>query len=77
MILNTVEDCFRYRLLRKISSDKEKSARSVEVAIERMKRARQAVGFKLWEYVIMEGYMAMFHISRAVLYKDGIQEKSH
>jgi len=28
-------------------------------------------------FVILAAYTAMFHAARAVLYKDGIQEKSH
>ena len=31
----------------------------------------------MFSYAILEAYMMMFHASRALLYKDGIQEKSH
>ena len=77
MEIRNTEDCFRFRLLRKIKPDKEKSNKSLEVAESRLKRAKDALKFKIFDFVILESYTAMFHASRALLYRDGIQEKSH
>ncbi|RLJ00362.1 MAG: HEPN domain-containing protein [Candidatus Aenigmatarchaeota archaeon] len=81
MKIETLEDCFKFRLLRKIRPDIEKSKRSLEIARERLKTANTAydiaLKFKFFNFVIIEAYMAMFHAARALLYKDGIQEKSH
>ncbi len=77
MEIKTVEDCFTYRLLRKIPPDKEKSKRSIELAEQCLAQGEQAVKIGISRYVILETYMAMFHASRALLYKDGVQEKSH
>ena len=77
MEIKTVEDCFRFRLLRKISPDKDKSARSLELAGQRLEEAKKAIGLKIFKYAVLEAYMAMFHAARALLYNDGIQEKSH
>ena len=30
-----------------------------------------------FHYVVIDAYMAMFHATRAILYDEGIQEKSH
>ena len=77
MEIRNVEDCFRFRLLRKINPDKEKTKRSLEISDIKLEEARKALNLKIFEYVILGSYMAMFHSARALLYKDGIQEKSH
>lgn len=77
MIAHTVEECFRLRLLRKIQPDTEKSRKSLELARMRLLRGAEAVEAGFFEFAILEAYMTMFHAARAVLYKDGVQEKSH
>ena len=77
MEIRNTEDCFRFRLLRKIKPDKSKSEKSMEIAEKRLKGAREILNHKLFDFVVLESYMSMFHAARALLYKDGIQEKSH
>ena len=77
MEIKNTDDCFKFRLLRRIKPDKEKTKKSLELAKERLKQAQDAIKFKIFQFAILEAYMAMFHASRALLYKDGIQEKSH
>ena len=77
MEIRNIEDCFKFRLLRKIKPDKEKSARSLEIAKQRLKEAEKAIKLKIYQFAVLQGYMAMFHAARALLYRDGIQEKSH
>ena len=77
MEITNLEDCFKFRLLRYIKPDKEKTKRSIEVSKQRLNEAEMAFKFKIFKYVILESYMAMFHSARALLYKEGIQEKSH
>ena len=77
MEIKNVEDCFKFRLLRKINPDKEKSKRSLQIAEVKLKETEEALKLKIYTYVIIGAYMAMFHSSRAILYKEGIQEKSH
>ena len=77
MEIRNAEDCFRFRLLRRINPDKEKTKRSLEISDIKLEEARKALNLKIFEYVILGSYMAMFHSARALLYKDGIQEKSH
>jgi len=77
MKIETVEDCFKYRLLRKINPDIEKSKVSIKIAEEKLKRAKEAFKNGFFDFVIIEAYTSMFHAARALLYKDGIQEKSH
>jgi uncharacterized protein (UPF0332 family) len=77
MEIRNTEDCFRFRLLRKIKSDKPKSDKSMEIAEGRLKRAKNALKLNIFDFIILESYMSMFHAARALLYNDGIQEKSH
>lgn len=77
MEIKNVDDCFRFRLLRKIKPDEEKSKKSIEIAKARIEKAKEAIKLKVFEFAILEAYMAMFHAARALLYKEGIQEKSH
>ena len=77
MEIRNVEDCFRFRLLRKIEPDEEKSKKSLEISKQKLNEAERAIKLEIYEYAILESYMAMFHASRALLYKAGIQEKSH
>jgi uncharacterized protein (UPF0332 family) len=75
-----IEDCFRARVLRKISPDKEKSVRSMELAKKNLKKVSLLIEEDkelFFEIVVINSYMAMFHAARAVLYLDGIQEKNH
>jgi uncharacterized protein (UPF0332 family) len=77
MEIKTIKECFRFRLLRKISPDKEKSLKSIEKAEKRLEKAKDLLKFNFFEEALMESYMSMFHAARTLLYLDGIQEKSH
>ena len=77
MEIRNIEDCFKFRLLRKIEPDKEKTKKSLEISKQRLNETERAIELKIFQYAVLESYMAMFHAARALLYKDGIQEKSH
>ena len=77
MEIRTIEDCIRERLLRKVQPDKEKSIKSMDRSRKKIKNAEKAIEVKIYPYAILEAYNAMFHAARAILYRDGIQEKSH
>ncbi len=79
MKIETVEDCFKLRLLRKIKPDINKAKTSLALTKNRIKEAEELFKSKynFFNLVIIQSYMAMFHAARALLYLDGIQEKSH
>ena len=77
MEIKNIADCFKFRLLRKISPDKDKSNKSLEIAKKRLIQAENALKLKIFSYSILEAYIVMFHSARAILYKEGVQEKSH
>ena len=77
MEIRNIDDCFKLRLLRKIIPDKEKSKKSIKISKDKLKSAKEAFKLKFFRYAIIDSYMAIFHAARALLYKDGIQEKNH
>jgi uncharacterized protein (UPF0332 family) len=72
-----LNECFEKRLLRKERPDPEKSRRSIEVAQTKIDEAEKALGVDLTDTAVILAYTAMFHVARAVLFKDGVIEKSH
>ena len=69
--------CFRKRLLRRERPDVEKSRRSIEVAQAKLNAAEKAFSHGLLDATVVLAYTTMFHAARAILFKDGIIEKSH
>jgi len=72
-----VKECFEKRLLRKIALDKNKSKSSIKISENKLLEAKKLFDSEFFNQVIISSYTSMFHASRALLYKDGIQEKSH
>lgn len=72
-----ISECFEKRLLRRTAPDLNKAKRSIEIAENKLKTAKEAYGKKLYGPTLIYGYTSMFHSSRALLYKDGVSEKSH
>lgn len=72
-----LRDCFRKRLLRRVRPDAVKSTRSIEVALIKLEEAEKALKNELFDAAIILSYTAMFHAARALLFRDGIVEKSH
>ena len=74
--MNT-KDCFERRLLRRTEPSPEKAARALEMAMGRIERAESLAVHGFFEDAIVSAYTAMFQAARALLFKDGIVEKSH
>lgn len=71
------DDCMQRGLLRKIPSSKDKATRSLNKAKKWLTEAQHAVTGGAFNSSVLASYMAMFHAARAVLFRDGIREKSH
>jgi len=72
-----LNECFRKRLLRRERPDLAKSKRSIEVAGAKLNEAERAFNHGLLDATVVLAYTTMFHAARAILFKDGIIEKSH
>jgi uncharacterized protein (UPF0332 family) len=55
----------------------EKSERSIEIAETKLNETEKALSHGLFDATTILAYTAMFHAARAILFRDGIVEKSH
>jgi len=72
-----VKDCFNERILRKIPIDLNKIKSSISISESKLEKARELLDAEFFDEAILSAYTSMFHIARALLYAEGIQEKSH
>lgn len=72
-----LEDCFKLGLLKKTESDMESALNSMETAKDSLKDADKNLKIVCYNVVIMLSYISMFHSARALLFKDGIKERTH
>ncbi len=75
--LNELEKCFEKGLIRKTLPSIEKSLKGVKKAKKWLEEAKKNFEFGLFDSCLVSSYSAMFHVSRALLMKDGFREKSH
>jgi len=76
-ILIDYKDCFKQGLLRKVEPSKEKGKISLKKAEEWLSESEKNISVSAYDSCIASSYMAMFHSSRAILFRDGVREKSH
>jgi len=72
-----VDDCFKKRLLRRSKPDSLKVAKALEMAKVKNERARDLFENGFFEESIVSSYTSMFQAARALLFHDGVVEKSH
>ena len=70
-------DCFKKRLLRKGKPDLLKASKALEMSEYKRERAEELFENCFYEESIVTSYTSMFQAARALLFKDGITEKSH
>jgi len=72
-----LDDCFRRGLLKRIPPDRENALRSLELSLSNIDDAAENLRIHRYRVVIVSSYTAMFHSARAILFKDGVKERSH
>jgi len=72
-----IRECFERRLLREDRPDPRRSGRSMEVSEAKLEEAGKALRAGLPDATVILAYTSMFHAARAVLFRDGIVERSH
>lgn len=72
-----LQGCFDDRKLRKVKPDLFKVEQSLKTAENTHKEASEICEAGFPKMAVVLAYASMFHAGRALLYKDGIQEKSH
>jgi uncharacterized protein (UPF0332 family) len=71
------EDLFKERLLRKIIPSPEKIKSSLKIAENKLEESKKLFESMFFNQAVITAYTCMFHSARALLYNEGIQEKSH
>ena len=69
--------CFEDRLLRRERSDMLKARKSLETAGRKLAEAGSLAQAGFESAAMVTAYASMFHAGRALLFRDGIVEKSH
>lgn len=71
------QNCFNKGLLRRIPPSKEKAEGSIATAQKWLEEAEKNLKSKAYQSSVLSSYLAMFHSARAILFRDGVREKSH
>lgn len=72
-----LEECFEEGLLRKTEPSMDKATRSLEISGEYIEKAKDNLKIENYGIVIFCSYTSMFHAARAILFRDGVKERSH
>ncbi len=70
-------ECFQKGLLKRISPDMENADRSIKLSMNYIEDAVENLSIHRYRVVAILSYTAMFHAARAILFRDGIKERSH
>jgi uncharacterized protein (UPF0332 family) len=70
-------ECFQKRLLRRANPDPLKVTKALEMAEMKKERSQDLFENDFFEESIVSSYTSMFQAARALLFHDGVIEKSH
>ncbi len=73
----TLHEMIEKGMLRRIPSSSEKAIESIRTSEQWLKESEQTFKAKSFRSSLLTSYLALFHVSRAVLFADGFREKSH
>ncbi len=72
-----LDDCFSEGLLRKYPFPPEVVHKEVQNAERHMENANRCIEDGMYDLALVSVYTAMFHAARAILFRDGVKERSH
>jgi len=72
-----VQDCFKEGLLKRTTPSKQYAIKSLNTSLVYIQNAKENLALKNKNLVIFCSYTAMFHAARALLFRDGVKERSH
>jgi uncharacterized protein (UPF0332 family) len=75
--LSKVEECFKEGLLKKIEPNIKFAIKSLKQAEHFLSEAQDLIELNKKDIAYLILYEASFHAARAILFKDGIKERSH
>jgi len=74
---NRVEECFEQGLLKKIKPNTRFAEQSIRQAEHFLEEAGELIEKGIKDMAFIALYNASFHAARAILFKDGVKERSH
>jgi len=77
MKANNVSDCFEKGLLRRSRVDRERVAGSLKIAAKFLEEAKGNIKMGYYDAAFLLAYNSMFHTARALIFLEGITERSH
>ncbi|MBI4210266.1 MAG: HEPN domain-containing protein [Candidatus Diapherotrites archaeon] len=77
MTKSKVEECFEQGLLKKIKSNLNYAEQSVKQAEHFLDEAEEILKTSMKDMAFIALYNASFHAARALLFRDGVKERSH
>ena len=75
--MTSLEECHAKDLLRRVEPSLAKARRSLEQSRVWQEEAKKALAAGANRSSLISCYNAFFHAARAILYRDGVREKSH
>jgi uncharacterized protein (UPF0332 family) len=75
--MNEYEGCFAKGMLKKSRPDEGKAKSSLKLSKENLDDARTHLENRLHKWAFIAAYTSMFHAARALMYRDGVKERSH
>jgi uncharacterized protein (UPF0332 family) len=75
--LKTYNECLEDGLLRRIPISRKEAENSLKTAYKWLNEAEKNLNAGALNSSAISSYLAMFHASRAILFRDGFREKSH
>ncbi|MEK6861704.1 MAG: HEPN domain-containing protein [Nanoarchaeota archaeon] len=72
-----IQECLENGLLKKDKPSIEKAKKSIKISKLKLEKAENLFKLKILDMAEVNIYSSMFHASRALLYRDGLKERSH
>lgn len=73
----SIEKLFEDGFLKRIAPSMERAEKSIKVSERYLGEAKKNLGIQLHDMAIIASYSSVFHAARAILFKDGVGERSH
>lgn len=75
--MNDLKKCFKRGLLRKVEPSDIKSRQSLKEGDKWLRESVKNLNSGAYSSAQLTTYLVVFHAARAVLFRDGVREKSH
>ncbi len=72
-----IEDLLKDGNLVKTAPDSKKAEKSLMLAENKIKKAKEELDAGIYDNALVSAYTAMFHTTRALLFRDGFKERNH